>query len=162
MRFYSDRSTGNEVNITIRHIQPEDQTEWLRLRLALWPQPRFKLSDLKAEMENILADPEQPVFVAVRPAGGLCGFLEVSIRNWAEGCTSDRIGYLEGWYVDPDWREKSIGRKLVHAAERWAMEKGCTEMASDTDLDYPLSPEVHAKLGFQEVQRTIHFRKELY
>jgi aminoglycoside 6'-N-acetyltransferase I len=148
-----------DVTIIIRPLLPEDDTEWLRLRSALWP--RYKTSDHKFEMEKILADPEQPVFVAARSVGGLCGFLEVSIRKWAEGCTSNRVGYLEGWYVDPDWRNKSIGRKLVEAAEKWAREKGCTEMASDTDLDYPLSPGAHARLGYHEVQRTIHFRKEL-
>ena len=74
-------------------------------------------------MDKILADPEQPVFFAVRPEGGLCGFLDVSIRKWAEGCTSNRIGYLESRYEHPDWRTKSIGRKLVEAFERWAKEK---------------------------------------
>ena len=149
------------MGIIIRHLQPADQAEWLRLRFALWPQPHHKLSGLKAELEEILADPEQPVFVAVRPEGGLCGFLEVSIHTEAEGCTTDRIGYLEGWYVDPDRRGISIGRKLVEAAEQWAREQGCTVMASDTTLDYPLSPEAHSRLGYQEAQRTIHFRKEL-
>ena len=133
------------MTIIIRPILPKDHTEWLRLRSALWP--RYKPTELVFEMEKILADSEQPVFVAERPEGGLCGFLEVSIRNWAEGCTSNRIGYLEGWFVDPDWRNKSIGRKLVEAAEQWAKEKNCCEMASDTDLDYPLSPEAHARLG---------------
>jgi aminoglycoside 6'-N-acetyltransferase I len=147
------------VTIKIRPLLPEDQTEWLRLRSALWP--RHSHTDLVLEMEKILTDPEQPVFVAERPEGGLCGFLEVSIRNWAEGCTSNRIGYLEGWYVDPDWRNMRIGRKLVEAAEKWAKEKNCFEMASDTDFNYPLSPEAHARLGYLEVKRTIHFRKVL-
>jgi aminoglycoside 6'-N-acetyltransferase I len=148
-----------DVTIIIRQILTEDYDEWLRLRSALWP--RHKTSDLKFEMEKILADPEQPVFVAARSVGDLCGFLEVSIRKWAEGCTSNRIGYLEGWYVDPGWRNRSIGRKLVEAAEKWARGKNCSEMASDTDLDYPLSPKAHTRLGYQEVQRTIHFRKKL-
>jgi len=112
-------------------------------------------------MVQIASDPEQPVFVAERPEGGLCGLLEVSIRKEAEGCTTDRIGYLEGWFVDPDLRGKGIGQKLVAAAEAWARAQGCTEMASDTTPDYPLSPAAHAKLGYIEIQRTIHFRKDL-
>ena len=79
--------------------------------------------------------------------------------NCAPGCTTDRIGYLEGWYVDPDWRHHGIGRALVQAAEAWAARQGCTEMASDTDPTYPASPPAHAALGYVEVQR--YFRKEL-
>jgi aminoglycoside 6'-N-acetyltransferase I len=148
------------MEITIHRIQPADQAEWLRLCLALWPEP-YKLPEVEAEMEEIAADPEQPVFVAVRLEGGLCGLLEVSIHSEAEGCKTDRIGYLEGWYVNPDMRGKGVGHKLVEAAEQWAREQGCTEMASYTTLDYPLSPAAHAKLGYQEVGRTIHFWKAL-
>ena len=149
-------------HITIRHIELQDYAEWLRLRLALWPDPEHKLVELQAEMKEIAADQNQPVFVALHPEGGLCGMLEVSIRKEAEGCTTNRIGYLEGWYVDTDLRGKGVGRKLVEAAESWARQQGCTEMASDTTPDYPLSPRAHAQLGYVEVQRTIHFRKDLY
>jgi hypothetical protein len=34
-------------------------------------------------------------------------------------------------------------------------------MASDTDLDYPLSPLAHARLGYQETSRRFHYRKDL-
>jgi aminoglycoside 6'-N-acetyltransferase I len=151
----------NLLPIIVRSIQPQDHAEWLRLRLALWPELDHKISELEKEIAEIADDPDQPVFVAERPEGGLCGLLEVSIRKEAEGCTTDRIGYLEGWYVDPDLRGKGIGKNLVAAAEAWARAQGCTEMASDTTPDYPLSPGAHATLGYIEVQRTIHFRKEL-
>jgi len=101
----------------------------------------------------------QPVFVAEPPDGGLCGFVEVTIHSQAPGCTSDRIGYLEAWYVDPDWRRQGLGRRLVEAAEAWAKSEGCREMASDTDPSYPVSPAAHAAMGYQEVER--YFRKEL-
>jgi aminoglycoside 6'-N-acetyltransferase I len=149
------------MSIHIRFVHTQDRAEWLRLRLALWPVPQDKVSELELEMAEMMEDPEQPVFVAERSEGGLCGLLEVSIRKEAEGCTTDRIGYLEGWYVDPDMRGQGLGRALVEAAESWARAQGCTEMASDTTLDYPLSPSAHEKLGYIEVLRTIHFRKTL-
>jgi aminoglycoside 6'-N-acetyltransferase I len=98
-------------------------------------------------------------FVCPRPDTGLCGLAEVSIHSAAPGCTTDRIGYLEGWYVDPDYRGQGIGRALVRVAEEWARSEGCLEMASDTDPSYPISPAAHAALGYQEVQR--YFRKDL-
>ena len=144
----------------IRPLQPEDHAEWLRLREALWPHQ----SDAQnaQEMTDILANFEQmPAIVAQRPEGGLCGFVEVAIHDKAPGCVTNKIGYLEAWYVDPDWRQKGVGRALAEAAEAWARAQGCTEMASDTDQGYPLSLTAHARLGYQEVARDIFFRKEL-
>ena len=113
------------------------------------------MSDIRANFAQM------PVFVAERPDGGFCGLMEVAIRDKAPGCTTTKIGYLEAWYVDPDWRRQGVGRLLVEAAEAWAIAQGCTEMASDTDAGYPLSPTAHDRLGYQEVGREIFFRKGL-
>ena len=104
------------------------------------------------EMSAVRADSEhQPVFVAEDPNGGLCGLMEVAIHTSAPGCTTQRVGYLEAWYVDPAWRKQGIGRRLVAAAESWAIMQGCREMASDTNQGYPVSPTAHAQLGYETV-----------
>lgn len=145
--------------VMIRLLKDTDETEWLRFRYALWPDSDPE--EMKQEMADIRADfDQQPVLVAERPDGGLCGFVEVSIRSNAPGCKTDRIGYLEAWYVDPDWRGQGVGRRLVEAAEAWARDQGCIEMASDTTPLYPLSPPAHAALGYQETER--YFRKDLF
>lgn len=143
--------------IVIRRLQDNDAEQWLRLRKALWPEA--DLDELKYEMIDIRADANQPVFVAQCPDGSLCGMLEVSIRKTAPGCVTDRIGYLEGWYVDEAWRRHGVGRRLVAAAEAWARALGCVEMASDTNPEYAISPLAHEALGFHEVER--YFRKTL-
>jgi aminoglycoside 6'-N-acetyltransferase I len=146
--------------VKIRLLQEGDHAEWLRLREALWPDQ--SPAQNAQEMADILANFDQmPVFVAERPDGGLCGLVEVALHDHAPGCTTDKIGYLEGWYVDPPWRQQGIGARLVEAAEAWARAQGCTEMASDTDSSYPISPTAHARLGYQVVERMIFFRKEL-
>jgi aminoglycoside 6'-N-acetyltransferase I len=152
--------TAQPSLVKIRLLQTHDHAEWLRLREALWPDQSEAQN--AAEMADILAHFEQlPVFVAARPDSGLCGLMEVAIRTQAPGCTTTKIGFLEGWYVDPAWRRQGIGAQLVQAAEAWARAQGCTEMASDTDGGYPLSPTAHARLGYQEVRREIFFRKAL-
>lgn len=144
----------------IRILQPHDHTEWLRLREVLWPSQ--SPAQNAQEMNDILTHfAEMPVFVAERPDGKLCGLVEVALHTAARGCSTDKIGYLEAWYVDPAWRGQGVGRQLVEAAEAWARNQGCTEMASDTMEDYPLSPAAHAALGYQEVGRDIFFRKTL-
>jgi aminoglycoside 6'-N-acetyltransferase I len=87
--------------------------------------------------------------------------MEVALHDHAPGCNTTKIGYLEGWFVDPDWRRQGVGGRLVQAAEQWALAQGCTEMASDTNGGYPNSPAAHASLGYEEVGRDIFFRKVL-
>jgi GNAT superfamily N-acetyltransferase len=100
-------------------------------------------------------------FVAVRPSGGLCGFLEASIRPFADGCKTQPVGYVEGWFVDADTRQQGIGRRLLTAAEQWAVTQGCKEMASDAQVQNKISLEAHKALGFEEACRAVHFRKQL-
>lgn len=145
----------------IRPVKTDDLAEWKRLRLALWPDSTAEQEE--TEVERFLAGYPSPTlmaaFVCVRPTGGLCGLVEVSIHDRAAGCETDRIGYLEAWYVDPDYRGTGVGRELVERAEAWARAAGCLEMASDTNPAYPVSPAAHEALGYSEVER--FFRKDL-
>lgn len=146
----------------IRPVQLSDAAEWLRMRMILWPNDPAKEAAEIAHFLSTTPRSQLPMlheaFVCERPDGTLCGLVEVSIRTSAPGCATDRIGYLEAWYVDPDWRNQGVGRALVEQAEAWARAEGCAEMASDTTPDYPLSPAAHAALGYAEVER--YFRKE--
>jgi len=144
----------------VRPARPGDEPEWLRMRLALWP--RHSAEDLRSEMQGMLANPQrEAVFVAEEHDGGICGFAEVSLKESAPGCSTSPVGYLEGWYVDPDRRQQGVGRRLVEAAEIWARKQGCQEMASDTWSDNAVSRGAHASLGFEEVEVLAHFRKRL-
>ncbi len=92
----------------------------------------------------------------------MVGFLEVSVRSHADGCDpSTPVGYIEGWYVAPDCRRRKIGARLVAAAESWARDRGCLEMASDAWLDHLDSQRAHEALGFEVVDRCVHYRKAL-
>ena len=145
--------------IIIRRARHEDKPEWLRMRLLLWPDGTTE--GFSKEMDALLADSLSPVFVALRSNGKLGGFLEAGTRKYAEGCETRPIGYIEGWYVDEDLRERGIGKSLVKAAEAWARSQGLTEMASDTWLDNEVSIQAHLKMGYEEAERLVHFIKKL-
>src|SRR5262249_26972765 len=108
-----------------------------------------------------LHDGATRVFLAERPGGGLCAFLEAAVHPWAVGCDRRPVGYIEGWYVDADVRRQGIGRALVAAAEAWARSQGCAQMASDAQLENLLSQQAHQALGYEETYRLVYFKKEL-
>jgi aminoglycoside 6'-N-acetyltransferase I len=145
--------------MNIRLATAEDMHDWLRMRLLLWPE--IEGEDLFPEMVRMLADPTTPVFVLERPDGGLGGFLEAGTRKYAEGCVTAPVGYIEGWFVDADLRGRGLGHALVRRAEDWARSQGLEEMGSDTWLDNDVSIRAHLAMGYQEVERLIHFAKTL-
>lgn len=144
----------------IRAMGPSDFNEWLRMRNELWPGQ--DPDEMRAEMEQIFADARQPVFVAERPGGGLGGFLEASIHVDTYGTDTRPVGYIEGWYVDASLRRQGIGGQLVTAAEAWAVGQGLKEMASDCEIDNQVSLQAHLALGYEDVERLIHFRKRIH
>jgi aminoglycoside 6'-N-acetyltransferase I len=101
------------------------------------------------------------VFVLDRGDGRLGGFIETGLRPFADGCDTRPVGYVEGWYVDEDLRRAGHGAALIAAAESWAVAQGCTEMASDCDLDNEVSLHAHLALGYAESERVIKLCKKI-
>ena len=146
--------------LIVRQIEEHDLQEWFRLRRKLWDATSDE--DHKAEMLDILDHSDtQLVVVADSGNGRLGGFLEASIRPFVEDCESENVGYLEGWFVDPEFRRRGLGRALVAAAESWARSRGATEMASDAEIGNEPSLSAHLRLGYEETSRLVHLKKEL-
>ena len=139
----------------IREYRPADRGAYQALREKLWPDCSDKDND------SWFARDDATTFLAERPDGSLCGFVEVGARPYAEDCESSPVGYIEGWWVDADMRKRGVGRALIDAAEEWARAKGYTEMASDALIENSVSHQAHKALGFEEVERLVMFRKSL-
>ena len=135
------------------------------MRVALWPEGPFE--EHLCEFDVLLATGMSGILAAVTLVaegshGDLIGFLEVGLRSHADGCDTRRpVGYIEGWYVREALRNCGIGKGLVRAAEDWARDQGCMEMASDAHFDNQTSLAAHEALGYQVVDRCFHFRKPL-
>ena len=148
--------------IAIRPAKPGDAAACLRLRHALWPEG--SQADHREEIDRFFGgDAREPlaVLLAENGAGGPIGFAELSIRPYAEGCRSDRVAYLEGWFVAPKARGRGVGRALIAAAEQWGRSRGCREFASDSQADNEVGGAAHRALGFAEVGLVRCFRKDL-
>ncbi|UCD08664.1 MAG: GNAT family N-acetyltransferase [Dehalococcoidales bacterium] len=145
------------------HIRPgttEDTERWLILRKSLWrnsPDAQHRL-----EMEQVLSS-SGGVFFAEDPEGRLIGFAEFSIRNdYVPGADTSPVPFLEGWLVDENHRVKGVGKELLAAIEDWSRQNGYKQLASDALIDNGSGIEIHKKLGFSEVERTVHLVKRLF
>ena len=147
------------MSFSIRRATAEDKPDWLRMRQGLWPDAPIEY--LNFDMDDRLADADYAVFVASSEDGQLVGFLEAGTRKFADGCETSPVGYIEGWYVSEGFRGRGIGAELVRAAEEWARSLGRQEMASDTWLENENSIRVHRLLGYEEMERLVHFVKRL-
>ena len=143
----------------IRPVQPTDYAEWLRMRLTLW---EGTAEEHTQDMDTYFTTPQDGITLVVESTGGgLCGFIEVSLRHYAEGCQTSPVAYIEGWYVDAESRRHKLGTRLGQAAEAWARNQGLKEMASDTQIENAVSIHAHQVLGYEEVERLVCFRKRL-
>ncbi len=144
-----------EKNFVIRPLNDADIKEWFRMRITLWD------DSTEADLDGWLSTPDTATFVIDRGDGRLGGFLEMGQRDYAEGCETSPVAYIEGWYVDEDLRRQGWGKALVMAGEDWARKQALREIASDTWLDNETSIQAHLSLGYEEEVRLVAFRKKL-
>jgi aminoglycoside 6'-N-acetyltransferase I len=157
-----DPRRSSTLMITVRPAQASDAAAWLELRRALWPDGSEAEhgGDIARFFAGDVGEP-RAVLLAENGARSPVGLAELSIRGYAEGCDSDRVAYLEGWFVVPPARRSGVGRALIAAAEDWGRAQGCREFASDAEPGNQASARAHRALGFVEVGLVRCFRKDL-
>lgn len=90
------------------------------------------------------------------------GFAQCGLRHdYVEGTDTSPVGYLEGIFVEEDYRKNGLAKDMLDACQRWAKEQGCTEFASDCELVNEDSLKFHLKIGFEEANRIVCFTKKL-
>ena len=119
--------------MTIREIIESDRPDWVRLRESLWP---GSLSDHDVETRKYFEDRlEAPIVLVAETDRRVVGFLELDFRQYAPGCQSSPVAFIEGWHVEAAFQRRGIGRALVEAAEARARTMGHREIASDSELE---------------------------
>jgi aminoglycoside 6'-N-acetyltransferase I len=153
------------ATVPIRPARPADAPELAALCALLWPEDSVEehLREVEQKVASGKSGTLPAVLLVAEDSGGhLAGFIEVGLRSHADGCdTAQPVGYVEGWYVQEAQRGLGVGRDLMRAAEGWSRERGCTEIASDALIDNLPSQEAHGALGFEVVDRCVHYKKAL-
>lgn len=138
-----------------------DDSDWLRLRCALWPDGTA--DEHLPEMAEMQADPSRhAVFLLHDAAGDPIGLAEGSLRHdYVNGAEASPVAFLEGLYVAPAQRRQGAARRLVQAVADWARARGLGELLSDTPVDNHVSRAVHHALGFADTEAVQYFRLPL-
>ncbi|MCU7807306.1 MAG: GNAT family N-acetyltransferase [Candidatus Thiodiazotropha sp. (ex Semelilucina semeliformis)] len=130
------------------------------MRTTLWPKTSDgHIAEIKEYFSGSSIDIVQAYVAKV--GSEIIGFLELNIRNFAEGSRNVKLPYVEAWYIKPEYQGKGYGKLLMQQAEQWAISQGHSELASDTEIDNHRSISMHKHLGFIETERIVCFLKRL-
>lgn len=129
--------------------------------MTLWPDPEPEhapyIDDYVAGDRTLISQ----VYILETDEGEPIGFIELFVRNYADGTISTSVPYVEGWYVDERFRERGGGKLLMERAKQWAREQGSSELASDAEITNQVSIRAHKALGFREIDRNVTFLMDL-
>ena len=128
--------------------------------MRLWK--NFEKNDLEARLKKASKSDSKIIFIAKNSAEKAVGFSFFSIRiDYVEAAKDLPTGYLEGIYVDSEYRKLGVAKDLVTLGEKWCKEKGCTQIGSDTWLNATASRNFHKSLGYTEKEELVHFLKDI-
>ena len=143
----------------IRKAEIKDLPILAELACRLWSDNTVE--EMGSGLSGLLGRQDAAFFLAYDGETAI-GFAQCQLRHDSvEGTDSSPVGYLEGIYVAEGSRKQGIARELLFACESWAKKKGCTEFASDCELNNVQSLQFHLNVGFEEANRIICFTKKL-
>ncbi len=123
--------------------------------------PGYSIDHLERDLLQVIESANQETFFA-KSREGIIGFINVSIRHdYVEGSNSSPVGYIEAIFIKPDYRKHGVARRLVDLGEKWVLQKGCTQMGSDTWASNEHSRKFHLGLGFKEEDTLVHYIKDI-
>src|SRR4051812_31812231 len=136
----------------IRPAERRDLPAWAAMRHALWPEE--SAAGHLAELEAWFLKPKFHGFMAEQD-GRLAGFAELYEREFANGCESQPVPFLEGIWVEEGLRRRGVARALLAAAEAWCKAQGYSELGSDALVENAGSIRAHGAWGLQAIERTV-------
>ena len=143
----------------IRRAELSDALTVAQMAAKMWTS--HSAEELSVDFRELMSSPECAVFIMYSGDAPI-GFAQCQLRHdYVEGTESSPVGYLEGIFVEESHRRKGCARRLLAACEAWAKEQGCSEFASDCELDNAESLAFHLRMGFIEANRIICFTKDI-
>lgn len=143
----------------IKQATQKDEPILAKLAIQMWNDNT--LSGLESEFSDIIGSENAACFIKYvedKPVG----FAQCQLRyDYVEGTETSPVGYLEGIFIQEEFRHMGFAKELLQKCEKWASGKKCSEFASDCELNNIDSIKFHLAMGFDEVNRIICFKKNL-
>lgn len=137
-------------------VNKHNEAAWAILCTLLWP------AHTQKELLSLRSQGRFANEFLYKVGDTAVAFISLSLRHdYVEGTTSSPVGYIEGIYVRPEKRGKGIAGELVAFAQKWAVQNGCTELASDTEYGNEKSRAFHKHVGFAEANVLVCFAMKL-
>ena len=147
------------TEIKIERAQPADIPTIAKLASILYREEDENL--LMQEFTAFQTSQHDALFIA-KHAREIIGFVHLALRfEYVEGADTSPVGYVEGIYIVPAFRQQKVARQLLEQGGAWAKQKGCTQLASDAELENTVSQAFHEQVGFEEVNRGVSYIKTL-
>jgi aminoglycoside 6'-N-acetyltransferase I len=143
----------------IQQLSKDNLQYLIELVLELWPEYIF---DEEYEAYKNIIGSEDEICFLVKAHEIYNGFIHLTIRtDYVEGATELPVAYIEAFYVKPNYQRLGIGKLLLEAGENWARQKGCKQLASDTEGSNANAISFHQHTEFTEVNRVVCFIKKI-
>lgn len=113
--------------------------------------------DVRVRLSRILPRPDAR-FVVAEAGGAPIGWLHASIWEYIE---LEPFVVVGGLVVDEAYRGRSVGRRLMEEAERWAREQGCAIVRLWSSTARAEAHRFYERLGYARVKTQYSFAKSL-
>ena len=144
---------------TVGRADRSDSGTIARLAAQMWRSASVR--ELEEEFAKLAGNENAACFLKFAD-GQPVAFAQCGLRtDYVEGTDTSPVGYLEGIFVLPPYRNRGYAAELLSCCETWAKGKNCTEFASDCELGNDGSLQFHLATGFEEANRIICFKKKL-
>ena len=143
----------------VKKAKKDDITVIAELAVQMWEVDTIQ--ELIDDISDNMAKEDAQYFIKYVDSEPV-GFAECQLRyDYVEGTDSSPVGYLEGIFVKEQCRHKGYAKELLVECEAWAKENGCSEFASDCEINNIDSFHFHQAMNFVEANRIICFTKAL-
>lgn len=143
----------------IKIATKDNACELAKLAIKMWEDN--SIEGLIEEFIELIEKEDAQIFIKFVQDKAV-GFAQCQLRyDYVEGTETSPVGYLEGIFLEEEYRGKGYAKELLSECQKWAKEKGCLEFASDCELDNATSLKFHIAMGFEEANRIICFTKKL-
>ena len=142
--------------LLIRAMRSEDAVAVAALSTQLgYPATEI---EIRRRTDAIMGRPDARLFVAEAPDTRVVGWIHVQITWLLE---SDQRAEIWGLVVDETARGTGVGRRLVEAAEQWALTAGIRVMAVRSNQTREAAKKFYEHLGYIVTKTQNAFRKVL-